>query len=78
MIDNMLDAATELEINPSFVRIPFLEPLISLKSTVVKDLYKSGLWLQDNLSHNNRCISNYSGFIRNLSCKPLSVINNCK
>lgn len=34
----MLDTATKLVINPSFVRIFFLEPFISLSDTVVKDL----------------------------------------
>ena len=37
-ISNILDTATELEINPSFVGISFPEPLVSLSDTVVKDL----------------------------------------
>jgi hypothetical protein len=37
-IGNMLDSATELEINPSFVKISFPEPLVPLSDTVVKDL----------------------------------------
>ncbi|KAM5147870.1 LOW QUALITY PROTEIN: uncharacterized protein ACMZJ9_011543 [Mantella aurantiaca] len=35
---NLLDTATELEINPSFVRMSFPEPLVPLSDTVVKYL----------------------------------------
>lgn len=37
-IGNMLDTATELEINPSFVRLSFPEPLASLNDDIVRDL----------------------------------------
>ncbi|KAM5165195.1 LOW QUALITY PROTEIN: proto-oncogene tyrosine-protein kinase ROS [Mantella aurantiaca] len=39
-IGNMLDTATEFEINPSFVRMSFPEPYVPLSDTVVKDLSK--------------------------------------
>ena len=34
----MLDTATKLEINPSFVRISFPEPFVPLNDTVVQNL----------------------------------------
>lgn len=58
-IENMLNAATELEINPSFVRIYIPEPLIPLSDTVVKDQSpRSYLWLQDNSDRKDSCTSN--------------------
>lgn len=58
-IENMLNAATELEINPSFVRISIPEPLIPLSDTLVKDQsHRSYLWLQDNSDRKDRCTSN--------------------
>lgn len=38
-IENMLDTETELEINFSFVRMSFLEALISFSDIVVKDFF---------------------------------------
>lgn len=65
-IGNMLDTATKLEINPSFVRISLAEPLFHWVTVLwsERSLYKSGLWFQGYSGYKGWCTSNWSDIIR--------------